>query len=166
MSISRPLPVIVTLILLGRWLEARARGRAGTAIAGLIALRPDTAPRLDPDGSPSDVPLAEIVPGDRLLLRPGARVAVDGVVEDGRSHVDEAMLTGEPLPVGKTPGDAVTAGTVNGSGSLVYPRDRRWLRHGSRAHRGHGRGCAIRPPSRAIADRPRDGRSSCPVGAG
>jgi heavy metal translocating P-type ATPase len=112
--------VIVTLILLGRWLEARARGRAGAAIAGLIALRPDTAPRLDPDGSPRDVPLAEIVPGDRLLLRPGARVAVDGVVEDGRSHVDEAMLTGEPLPVGKEAGDTVTAGTVNGSGSLTY----------------------------------------------
>src|SRR6056297_1872526 len=112
--------VIVSLILLGRWLEARARGRAGAAIAGLIALRPDTAPRLDPDGTPRDVPLAEIVPGDRLLLRPGARVAVDGVVEDGRSHVDEAMLTGEPLPVGKDPGDAVTAGTVNGSGSLTY----------------------------------------------
>ncbi len=112
--------VIVTLILLGRWLEARARGRAGAAIAGLIALRPDTAPRIDPAGNAVDVRLDDIAPGDRLLLRPGARVAVDGVVEDGDSHVDEAMLTGEPVPVGKSAGDTVTAGTVNGSGSLTY----------------------------------------------
>jgi Cu+-exporting ATPase len=112
--------VIVTLILLGRWLEACARGRAGAAIAGLIALRPDTAPRLDDTGTAQEVSLDEVVPGDRLLLRPGARVAVDGIVVDGDSHVDEAMLTGEPIPVAKAAGDAVTAGTVNGSGSLTY----------------------------------------------
>jgi Cu+-exporting ATPase len=112
--------VIVTLILLGRWLEARARGRAGAAIAGLIALRPDTAPRLDDTGTARDVALDDIVPGDLLLLRPGARIAVDGIVLSGDSHVDEAMLTGEPIPVGKALGDAVTAGTVNGSGSLTY----------------------------------------------
>jgi Cu+-exporting ATPase len=112
--------VIVTLILLGRWLEARARGHAGAAIAGLIALRPDTAPRLDITGTPRDVALVEVTTGDTLLLRPGARVAVDGIVETGESHVDEAMLTGEPLPVTKAPGDPVTAGTVNGSGSLTY----------------------------------------------
>ncbi|MDG4647154.1 heavy metal translocating P-type ATPase [Roseibacterium sp. SDUM158017] len=112
--------VIVTLILLGRWLEARARGQAGAAIAGLMALRPDTATRLRADGTEEDVPLERIRPGDLLRLRPGGRVAVDGVVEDGRSHVDEAMLTGEPLPVGKGEGDPVTAGTVNGTGALVY----------------------------------------------
>jgi Cu+-exporting ATPase len=112
--------VIVTLILLGRWLEARARGQAGAAIAGLMALRPDTAPRVSADGSEEEVPLDRIRPGDRLRLRPGARVAVDGVVEDGRSHVDEAMLTGEPVPVAKAEGDTVTAGTVNGTGALVY----------------------------------------------
>jgi Cu+-exporting ATPase len=112
--------VIVTLILLGRWLEARARGQAGAAIAGLIALRPDTAPRIDATCMPRDVALAEIVIGDTLLLRPGARVAVDGIVETGESHVDEAMLTGEPLPVTKAAGDHVTAGTVNGNGSLTY----------------------------------------------
>ncbi len=112
--------VIVTLILLGRWLEARARGQAGAAIAGLMALRPDTAPRLSADGSEEEVPLERIRAGDRLRLRPGARVAVDGVVEEGRSHVDEAMLTGEPVPAAKAEGDTVTAGTVNGTGALVY----------------------------------------------
>jgi Cu+-exporting ATPase len=112
--------VIVTLILLGRWLEARARGQAGAAIAGLIALQPDTAPRLDADGTARDVSLSEIGAGDVLLLRPGARVAVDGVVQSGRSHLDEAMLTGEPGPVAKAEGDRVTAGTVNGNGSLTY----------------------------------------------
>jgi Cu+-exporting ATPase len=112
--------VIVTLILLGRWLEARARGHAGAAIAGLMALRPDTALRIGPDGREAEVALDEVRPGDRLRLRPGGRVAVDGVVEDGESHVDEAMLTGEPLPVAKAAGDSVTAGTVNGGGTLVY----------------------------------------------
>jgi Cu+-exporting ATPase len=97
--------------------RARTGGRRHR---GLIALRPDTAPRLDDTGTAQEVSLDEIVPGDRLLLRPGARVAVDGIVVDGDSHVDEAMLTGEPIPVAKAAGDAVTAGTVNGSGSLTY----------------------------------------------
>ncbi|MEJ6392715.1 heavy metal translocating P-type ATPase [Gymnodinialimonas sp. 2305UL16-5] len=111
--------VIVTLILLGRWLEARARGQAGAAIAGLMALTPDTALRLR-DGAPDEeVALEAIFPGDHLRLRPGDRVPVDGVVVDGASDLDEAMLTGEPIPVAKSPGDPVSAGTMNGAGTLV-----------------------------------------------
>ncbi|WP_025310951.1 heavy metal translocating P-type ATPase [Roseicyclus elongatus] len=112
--------VIVTLILLGRWLEARARGAAGAAIEGLMALTPDTALRVSPDGTEVEVPMEHVQPGDVLRLRPGARVAVDGVVLSGASHVDEAMLTGEPLPVAKGQGDPVTAGTINGNGLLAY----------------------------------------------
>ena len=109
--------VIVTLILIGRSLEARARGRAGAAIARLVALQPKTARRLSPD--PVEVPIAALMAGDRVQVRPGERVPVDGVVVTGASTVDEAMLTGEPLPVAKGPGDALTGGTVNGTGGLV-----------------------------------------------
>jgi Cu+-exporting ATPase len=112
--------VIVTLILLGRWLEARARGQAGAAIRGLMALRPDTATRLGPFGVAEEVPVARLRRDDLVRLKPGGRVAVDGVVTEGESWIDEAMLTGEPLPVAKRPGDPVTAGTVNGTGTLVY----------------------------------------------
>ncbi len=107
--------VIVVLILLGRTLEARARGRAGAAIARLVGLQPKVA-RLE-DGA--EVPVASLVPGMRVLVRPGERVAVDGVVISGASAVDEAMLTGEPVPVAKGAGDAVTGGTINGTGALV-----------------------------------------------
>ncbi|MFZ1469072.1 MAG: heavy metal translocating P-type ATPase [Paracoccaceae bacterium] len=107
--------VIVTLILLGRTLEARARGQAGAAIAGLIGLQPKTA-RLE---SGAEVAVASLMPGMRVALRPGERVPVDGQVVSGTSAVDEAMLTGEPLPVAKAVGDPVTAGTVNGTGALV-----------------------------------------------
>ncbi|WP_436398406.1 heavy metal translocating P-type ATPase [Roseobacter sp. S98] len=110
--------VIVTLILTGRWLEARARGRTGAAIRALIGLRPASA-RVERDGVARDVALAEIVQGDRVLLRPGEKVPVDGVVLEGSTFVDEAMITGEPLPVAKHTGDDMTAGTVNGSGSIV-----------------------------------------------
>ena len=107
--------VIVVLILLGRTLEARARGRAGAAIARLVGMQPRQA-RLE-DGT--EVPVASLVPGMRVMVRPGERVAVDGVVVSGASAVDEAMLTGEPVPVAKSAGDAVTGGTVNGTGALV-----------------------------------------------
>ncbi|GAB1362919.1 hypothetical protein MASR1M32_21550 [Rhodobacter sp.] len=107
--------MIVTLILLGRALEARARGRAGAAIARLVGLQPKVA-RLE-DGQ--EVPVASLLPGMRIALRPGERVPVDGQVIDGSSALDESMLTGEPLPVTKRGGDAVTAGTVNGTGALV-----------------------------------------------
>ena len=111
--------VIVTLILLGRWLEARAKGRAGEAIRRLVALRPTTA-RVVRDGGTVDLPVDELAAGDIVLLAPGERVAVDGVVTEGQGWIDEAMLTGEPMPVAKAPGDAVTGGTVNGAAALSY----------------------------------------------
>ena len=111
--------VIVTLILLGRWLEAGARGRAGAAIRKLMALRPETATRVT-DEAEMEVALGDLRRGDLIRLKPGGRVAVDGVVTDGESWIDEAMLTGEPVPVAKRQGDPVTAGTVNGTGTLIY----------------------------------------------
>lgn len=106
--------VIVTLILLGRALEARARGQAGAAIARLVGLQPKVARLV----GGQEVPVAGLLPGMRIALRPGERVPVDGVVVQGASSVDEAMLTGEPVPVAKAPGDRVTGGTVNGTGAL------------------------------------------------
>ncbi len=109
--------VIVTLILLGRYLEARAKGRTGAAIRALMGLQVRQA-RVLRDGVPVDLPVDEVVLGDVLILRPGERVAVDGVVVEGESFVDESMITGEPLPVAKSLGDAVTGGTVNGAGAV------------------------------------------------
>ncbi|WP_394181976.1 heavy metal translocating P-type ATPase [Yoonia maritima] len=109
--------VIVTLILLGRWLEARAKGQTGNAIKRLISLRPSTA-RLLRNAEEVDVPVDEIVRDDIIVLRPGERVATDGVVQSGTSFVDESMVTGEPIPVEKSKGDTVVGGTVNGNGAL------------------------------------------------
>ncbi len=109
--------VIVTLILLGRTLEARAKGRTGAAIRKLIGLRPDTATVVTPQG-PKERPIAEIVVGDVVLVKPGERLPVDGVVTEGDAYVDESMITGEPVPVSKGVGDAVTGGTVNGASAL------------------------------------------------
>ncbi|TBN39419.1 copper-translocating P-type ATPase [Paracoccus subflavus] len=111
--------VIVTLILMGRWLEARAKGQAGAAIRALIELAPDRATLLR-NGQPVQVAVADLHPEDLVLLAPGERVAVDGVVTEGRGHVDESMLTGEPVPAEKAAGDAVTGGTVNGTAALTY----------------------------------------------
>ncbi len=111
--------VIVTLILLGRMLEARARGQAGQAIRRLVDLTPQTARVTRPTGS-YDLPLAELRPGDVVLTRPGERIAADGTVTDGTSWVDQSMLTGEPAPMAKAPGDPVTGGTVNGAGALSF----------------------------------------------
>ncbi len=110
--------VIVTLILAGRWMEARAKGRTGAAIRRLAGLRPATA-RVERDGTVSEVAAEAIRPGDLIHLRPGERLAADGVVVSGDSHVDESMLTGEPIPVAKGQGADVTGGTVNGPGVLV-----------------------------------------------
>ncbi len=109
--------VIVALILLGRWFEARAKGRTGAAIRRLIALRPDTA-RVLRDGRETEIPVDEVAVGDVLRVRPGERIAVDGAVVEGGSHIDESMLTGEPMPVDKAVGDPVVGGSVNGSGAL------------------------------------------------
>ena len=111
--------VIVTLILLGRLMEARAKGRAGEAIERLIDLQPATARRIGADGEIATVELAAVRVGDRLEVRPGERVPTDGVIESGRSAVDESMVTGEPLPVDKTAGDAVTGATVNRAGAFT-----------------------------------------------
>ncbi len=111
--------VIVVLILLGRFLEARAKGRTGAAIRKLLGLQAKTA-RLERDGDIVELPIEQIVAGDILVVRPGERLAVDGQVIAGESHVDESMITGEPVPVTKRAGDAVTGGTVNGAGSFRF----------------------------------------------
>ncbi|MCY0148559.1 heavy metal translocating P-type ATPase [Hoeflea sp. G2-23] len=109
--------VIVVLILLGRYLEARAKGRTGAAIEKLLGLQARTA-RVVRDGEIRDVPIEEIRAGEILVVRPGDRIAVDGEVTEGTSYIDESMITGEPVPVAKAAGDAVTGGTVNGAGSF------------------------------------------------
>jgi Cu+-exporting ATPase len=111
--------VIVTLVLLGQILELRARERTGSAIRALLDLAAKTARVIRPDGTEAEVPLEEIAVGDRLRVRPGEKVPVDGEVVEGRSSVDESMLTGEPVPVEKVAGDPVTGATINGTGSLV-----------------------------------------------
>ena len=111
--------VVVALVLLGQVLELRARASTGKAIRALLNLAPKTARRIAADGSETEVPLAEVIAGDRLRVHPGEAVPVDGVVIEGKSLVDESMLTGEPLPVAKTATSALTGGTVNGTGSLV-----------------------------------------------
>lgn len=111
--------VITTLVLLGQVLELRARSRTSGAIRALLGLAPTTARRLGSDGREVDVPLEEVRSGDRLRVRPGEKVPVDGAVLEGRSSVDESMLTGEPIPIEKAEGDHVTGGTVNGTGSFV-----------------------------------------------
>ena len=110
---------IIALILLGNYLEARARRRTSGAIQRLIGLRPETA-RVQRKGQELDVPLTELVAGDLVVVRPGERLPTDGTVSEGRSAVDESMLTGEPEPVLKGPGDGVTGGTLNGHGALVF----------------------------------------------
>ncbi len=110
---------IITLILTGRLLEARAKGQTGAAIKALIGLQPKTA-RVIRAGVESDVPVAQVLVGDVVLVRPGEKVPVDGMVEEGSSAVDESMLTGEPIPVGKHPGDEVIGATMNTTGSFTF----------------------------------------------
>jgi len=116
--------VITALVLLGQVLELRARGATSGAIRALLGLQPKTARRLREVGNEEDVPLEHVAVGDRLRVRPGERVPVDGVVLEGRSAVDEALVTGEPIPVEKEPGSRVTGGTVNGTGGFVMRADR------------------------------------------
>jgi Cu+-exporting ATPase len=110
---------LLTLISLGHWLEARARDRAGSAIRELLNLAPAVALRLDDLNHPREVPVAEVQKGDRVMVRPGDRVPVDGLVLEGESEVDESMISGEPLPVHKSPADEVIAGTTNQNGRLI-----------------------------------------------
>ncbi len=111
--------VIVSLTLLGQMLELRARSKTSAAIKGLLALAPKEARRVNADGSEEDIPLTHVHVGDHLRVRPGEKVPVDGEVVEGRSSVDESMLTGEPIPVEKTAGDQVIGATQNGTGALV-----------------------------------------------
>ncbi|HET9068106.1 MAG TPA: heavy metal translocating P-type ATPase [Amaricoccus sp.] len=116
--------VIVVLVLLGQVLELAARERTGSAIRALMGLAAKTARLVRADGREEEVPLEAVVVGDRVRVRPGEKVPVDGVVVEGRSTVDESMLTGEPMPVGKAAGDAVTGATLNGTGSLIVEAER------------------------------------------
>jgi Cu+-exporting ATPase len=116
--------VITVLVLLGQVLELRARSRTSGAIRALLGLAPTTARRLQTDGSEADIPLQHVEPGDRLRVRPGEKVPVDGTVEEGRTSVDESMLTGEPIPVEKTADSRVTGGTINGTGTFVMVAER------------------------------------------
>jgi len=115
---------ITALVLLGQVLELRARARTGNAIRALLGLAPKTARLILPSGSEHDIPLDQVKPADRLRVRPGEKVPVDGVVMEGSSSVDESMLTGEPIPVEKTPGSKVTGATVNGTGGFVMRAER------------------------------------------
>ncbi len=110
--------VVVTLVLLGKWLEARAKRQTTAAIRALHSLRPDTAHLLGRDGE-VDVPVAEVLVGDKIVVKPGERFPVDGTLLEGRTQVDESMLTGEPLPVSKEVGDKLTGGSINGEGRVV-----------------------------------------------
>jgi Cu+-exporting ATPase len=116
--------VIVTLVLLGQVLELRARSRTGAAIKALLGLAPKTARRINKDGREEDVPLEHVHAGDRLRVRPGEKVPVDGVVLEGSSAIDESMITGEPIPVEKHANDRVVGATINGTGSFVMRAER------------------------------------------
>ncbi|MGH9367401.1 MAG: copper-translocating P-type ATPase, partial [Thermoanaerobaculia bacterium] len=116
--------VIVTLVLLGQVLELKARSHTGAAIRALLKLAPATARRVEADGTERDVPLTDVLVGDRLRVRPGGKVPVDGVVEEGTSAIDESMVTGEAIPVEKSAGDRVIGATVNGTGSFLMRAER------------------------------------------
>jgi P-type Cu+ transporter len=116
--------VIVTLVILGEWLELKARGKTSAAIQHLLGLAPKTARKIGSDGSEADVDLAAVIVGDHLRVRPGEKIPVDGRIIEGRSSVDESMLTGEPLPVDKAPGDQVVGATINQTGALVIEAER------------------------------------------
>jgi Cu+-exporting ATPase len=116
--------VIISLTLFGQVMELKARSETGAAIRVLLGLAPKTARRLNDDGSEADIPLSQIHPGNRLRVRPGEKVPVDGVVLEGESAVDESMLTGEPIPVSKATGDKVIGATLNTSGALIMLAER------------------------------------------
>src|SRR5262249_11395495 len=116
--------VVTVLVLLGQVLEIRARSYTSGAIRRLLGLAPKTARVVRPDGREEDIPLAEVRPSDLLRVRPGEKVPVDGTVTEGRSAVDESMLSGEPIPVAKAPGAKAIGGTVNGTGSLLVRADK------------------------------------------
>ncbi len=119
-----PAAVIVTLVLLGQVLELRARSRTSSAIRSLLELAPKTARLVQASGHEHDVPLEQVKRGDRLRVRPGEKIPVDGIIRQGRSSVDESMVTGESIPLEKEPGSQVTGGTVNGNGTFIMEANR------------------------------------------
>ena len=124
MAATRIAAVIIALGLLGQVLELRARSQTGAAIRSLLYLPPAMARRIGSDGAEEDVPLDAVQVGDRLRVRPGEKVPVDGRVVEGSSSVEESMVTGEPIPVEKGPGDPVIGATLNGQGSLIVEAER------------------------------------------
>jgi Cu+-exporting ATPase len=116
--------MIVTLVLFGQVLELRARARTGDALRALLELAPKTAQRIEPDGQEREIPLAEVRVGDRLRIRPGEKIPVDGAIVEGRGPVDGSLVTGEALPVAKAPGAPVVGGTMNGTSALVMRAER------------------------------------------
>ena len=116
--------VIVTLVLLGQVMELRAREGTGRAIRALLDMAAKSARVIRPDGTEAEIPLEDVQVGDRLRVRPGEKVPVDGIVSEGRSSVDESMISGEPVPVEKTPGETLTGATINGTGSLIMEATR------------------------------------------
>ena len=116
--------VIITLVFLGQIMELRARERTGSAIRALLDLAPKTARRINDDGSEYDAPVDNILPGDRIRIRPGESIAVDGIVAEGSSSVDESMISGESLPVEKAAGDTLIGGTLNGAGSMIMQAEK------------------------------------------
>src|SRR5690606_23622815 len=115
--------VILTLVLVGQVLEARAHGKTNSAIKELLKLAPSTATRIK-DGKEETVHIGSIHPGDLLRIRPGERIPVDGSIKEGETSIDESMITGEPIPVSKRPGDKVTSGTINGNKTFVMVAER------------------------------------------
>ncbi|MGK2906490.1 MAG: YHS domain-containing protein, partial [Desulfuromonadales bacterium] len=111
--------IIIVLVLVGQIMELRARSQTGAAIRALLGLVPKTARKIDADGQEKDIPLEQVQPGDRLRIRPGEKVPTDGVVVEGKSSVDESMVTGEPIPIEKSAGELLIGATVNGTGSLI-----------------------------------------------
>ena len=111
--------MIITLILAGKYLEARAKGKTSEAISRLMGLRPNTALVIR-DGKEIETPITDVRVGDLVIVRPGEAIPVDGDIEEGSSIINESMITGEPMPVEKEPGDRVVGGTVNGSGSFTF----------------------------------------------
>ena len=143
--------IIVTLVLLGQVLELRARRQTSSAIKALLDLNPKTARRIRPDGSDEEIPLEQIHRGDRLRVRPGDRVPVDGTIEEGTSAVDESMITGESMPVTKAPGVKVVGGTVNQTGLIHHACGKAGLRNSAGTDCTHGRPGATQPRSHPIS---------------
>ena len=149
---------MTVFVLAGRYFEARAKRRAGAALTALLELGAKDVAILDADGAERRVPVEQLAVGDRFVVRPGEKVATDGVVEEGASAVDQSLLTGESVPVEKQPGDEVAGATVNAGGRLVVRATQGRRRHRAGADRPARDRRAVRQGAGAAARRPRLGR--------